>query len=271
MTSRNALCSCGSGKRFKQCCGDLSAPQPNTLVDPRETYTDAGWFVPSLRGNMMRRFCPEPPGAHRVSKMLAPPGILVVEGFLGTGVCEEWCEFMNSRPTASLPVQDVSNFKSSKQVLWEQHEGRITETIDLEDKKKDVLREVVRGYRDYATRFFETDLDTIEQPSVLKYLPGGRYNAHSDSEYWSDHDHQWIRSLERDYSILLYLNDGFEGGGLFFPNFNFRLEPKRGMLVAFPSDHRYLHAAEPLLSGIRFAVVSWAKAKISQPFSPFNS
>jgi len=248
----------------------LSAAKPN-ILDPRETYTDAGWFVPSLRGNVMRRFCPEPPGARRVSKMIAPPGILVVEGFLGSAICEEWCSFMDKQPTQQLSVQNVSTFKDSGEMAWEAHEARITETIDLAEKKNDVLREVVRGYRDYATRFFETDLDTIEQPSVLKYLPGGRYNAHSDSEYWSDEDHQWIRSLERDYSILLYLNDGFEGGALFFPNFNFRLEPQRGMLVAFPSDHRYLHAAEPLLSGVRFAVVSWAKAKISQPFSPFIS
>jgi len=173
---------------------------------------------------------------------------------------------MDSQPTANLPVQNVTNFESSGEISWESNEARITETIDLADKKTDVLREVVRGYRDYATRFFEAELDTIEKPSVLKYQTGGRYNAHSDSEYWSEQDHQWIRSLERDYSILLYLNDGFEGGALYFPNFNFRLAPKRGMLVAFPSDHRYLHAAEPLMSGVRFAVVSWAKAKTPKPF-----
>lgn len=219
----------------------------------------------------MRRFCPEPPGAARMSKTVAPPGILVVEGFLGSAICEEWCNFMNSQPTANLPVQNVTNFERSGEVSWESNEARITETIDLADRRTDVLREVVRGYRDYTTRFFEAELDTIEKPSVLKYQPGGRYNAHSDSEYWNKQDHQWIRSLERDYSILLYLNDGFEGGALYFPNFNFRLAPKRGMLVAFPSDHRYLHAAEPLVSGVRFAVVSWAKSKAPKPFNLIKS
>ena len=201
--------------------------------------------------------------------MVAPPGVLIIEGFLSSAMCENWCKFMESRSTVWLGVQNVGGFEQSGEVSFESHDARITETIDLADYKTDVLREVVRGYRDYVTRFFRQELDTIEQPSVLKYGPGGRYNAHSDSEYWDEASHTWKRSLERDYSILVYLNEGFEGGALFFPNFEYRIRPKRGMMIAFPSDHRYIHAAEPLISGTRFAVVSWAKAKTPQGFIPF--
>ena len=268
MTSRNAPCVCGSGKRFKQCCGafDARVPDPRT---PRELYTDAGWFLRPFRGGAMKRFCPEPAGAGKISKAVAPPGILVIEGFLSRALCQDWCSFMGQQSTEWLGVQNVGSFEDSGKVSFETHAARVTETIDLAHYKTDVLREVVRGYRDYATRFFQQDLDTIEQPSVLKYGPGGLYNAHSDSEYWDEASHTWKRSLDRDYSILIYLNEGFEGGALYFPNFDFRITPKRGMMVAFPSDHRYLHAAEPLISGTRYAVVSWAKAKKPQGFSPF--
>ena len=105
----------------------------------------------------------------------------------------------------------------------------------------------------------------ISRKSFCSFL---RY-AHSDSEYWDEGSHTWKRSLDRDYSILIYLNEGFEGGALFFPNFDYRIAPKRGMMIAFPSDHRYLHAAEPLISGKRFAVVSWAKARKQNGFTPF--
>ena len=201
--------------------------------------------------------------------MVAPPGVLIIEGFLSAAMCEDWCKFMESQSTVWLGVQNVEGFEQSGEVSFKSHDARITETIDLADYKTDVLREVVRGYRDYVTRFFRQELETIEQPSVLKYGPGGRYNAHSDSEYWDEASHTWKRSLERDYSILVYLNEGFEGGALFFPNFEYRIAPKRGMMIAFPSDHRYIHAAEPLISGTRFAVVSWAKAKTPQGFTPF--
>ena len=201
--------------------------------------------------------------------MIAPPGVLIVEGFLSVAMCEDWCAFMESQSTAWLGVQNVESFEQLGEVSFKTHDARVTETIDLAEYKTDVLREVVRGYRDYVTRFFRQELDTIEQPSVLKYGPGGRYNTHSDSEYWDEGSHTWKRSLDRDYSILVYLNEEFEGGALFFPNFEYRIEPKRGMMIAFPSDHRYIHAAEPLISGKRFAVVSWAKAKTPQGFTPF--
>ena len=131
-----------------------------------------------------------------------------------------------------------------------------------------MLREIVRGYQHYVTRFFKARLDTFEPPQVLNYSIGGRYRPHADNEHWVRDTSQWVRSLERDYSLLLYLNDGYEGGSLYFPNFKWAIQPKRGMLVSFPSDHRYLHGAAPLISGTRIAVASWAKAKNPQLFDP---
>ena len=201
--------------------------------------------------------------------MIAPPGVLIIEGFLSSALCENWCAFMDAQSTKSLWVQDTESHIESGEVKLEYHKSLITETIDLAEYKKDVLREVVRGYRDYVTRFFRADLDTIEPPSVLKHGPGGRYNAHSESEYWDEGNHTSERSLDHDYSILAYLDEGFEGDALFFPNFDYRIAPKRGMMIAFPSYQRCIHAAEPLISGTRFAVLSGAKAKTPQGFTPF--
>jgi predicted 2-oxoglutarate/Fe(II)-dependent dioxygenase YbiX len=67
-----------------------------------------------------------------------------------------------------------------------------------------------------------------------------------------------MRSQDRDYSVLLYLNEEYEGGELEFVNQKYRFKPKTGMLVGFPSGHEYLHAALPTTSGIRYVIVSWA-------------
>ena len=269
MTSRNAQCPCGSGRRFKHCCGS-PALESNTENCYEHIYAENGRFLEKFRGVGMRRFCPEPPGALTMSKAVAPPGIMVIEGFLGQQFCDDLCQYIAEQKTRRLTVVDSEEFERSGEVAYKQHAARITETIDLEHRKKDMLREVVRGYRDYATRFFAADLDTIENPSVLKYNAGGRYDPHSDSEHWNVEQKIWVRSQDRDYSLLIYLNEGYEGGTLYFPNFRWRVRPRRGMLVSFPSDHRYLHGAEPLTSGTRFAVASWAKAKISQEFDPYK-
>ena len=117
MTSRNAPCSCGSGKRYKHCCGAL--PASAIPSSPKELYTDAGWFLPSFRNVAMRRFCPEPPGAGSVSRMIAPPGVLIIEGFLSAAMCEDWCAFMDAQSTQSLWVQDTDSYITSGEVKYQ--------------------------------------------------------------------------------------------------------------------------------------------------------
>ena len=110
---------------------------------------------------------------------------MVIEGFLGQQFCDDFCQYISEQDTRRLGVVDSDEFDRTGKVAFEHHAARITETIDLKHRKTDMLREVVRGYRDYATRFFAADLDTIESPSVLKYTAGGRYDPHADSEHWN--------------------------------------------------------------------------------------
>ena len=54
---------------------------------------------------------------------------------------------------------------------------------------------------------------------------------------------------DRDYSMLLYLNDDFEGS-LRFEFFNFTYQPRKGDLLIFPSNCLYLHEARKVEEGI---------------------
>jgi predicted 2-oxoglutarate/Fe(II)-dependent dioxygenase YbiX len=64
--------------------------------------------------------------------------------------------------------------------------------------------------------------------------------------------------MDRDVSLIIYLNREFTGGALRFINFNYEHAPKTGDLVFFPSDHRYMHEAQKVESGVRYAITSWA-------------
>lgn len=239
------------------------------MMNPSDNiYQKNGCLLDKYSGVAMKRFCPQPPGAASLSKGIAPPGILVVEDFLGIDKCKDFCDFIVKQQTDQLTAINEEEFKKSGSVTYRPDSRRVTDTVDLAERHTDMLREVIRGYQHYVTRFFRTALDTFEQPSVLKYSTGGYYHPHADSEHWDTDTNRWIRVMERDYSLLLYLNDGYEGGALEFPNFKWAIQPKRGMLVSFPSDHRYLHGAAPLISGTRIAVASWAKAKNPQLFDP---
>jgi PKHD-type hydroxylase len=61
----------------------------------------------------------------------------------------------------------------------------------------------------------------------------------------------------RKLTVLVFLNDDFEGGRLFLQNGHGKIYPpqKAGTALVFPSF--MLHGVEPVTSGIRRSVVTW--------------
>lgn len=88
--------------------------------------------------------------------------------------------------------------------------------------------------------------------NVCGYQKGEKLRAHYDglkSDLASPNGHE-----SRDVSSVLYLNSGFTGGVLGFPNLGISLSPKRGMLALFPSSEIYTHEVSAVESGVRFFV-----------------
>lgn len=108
--------------------------------------------------------------------------------------------------------------------------------------------------------FYEFKIRDSELPQLLVYEPGGHYKPHYDAvAKWKNPDGSiiWKKSVDRDLSTILFLNDDFEGGDFVFPDLRVRIRPEPGLLVAFPSSEFYLHAVEPVISGTRYAMVNW--------------
>lgn len=255
MSNRNRACDCGSGKRYKHCCGTLTSPSEVPAATEPVQYEQGGLFPDHLRGSGMARFCRDLPLGCGIEHAQAPRGLAVVENFLSAQQCEELVSFLTKQPATDALVKHVDRYSGGVKEHVDQQ--RITKAIELGDMLETAIKYTVMAFRDFAVPYFSADLDKFEEPTALKYEKGGKFDAHADSEHWSDQENRWIRSQNRDYSILLYLNQGFTGGDISFPNLNITIAPKRGMLVTFPSDHRFMHAAEPLLSGERYVLVSW--------------
>jgi hypothetical protein len=54
------------------------------------------------------------------------------------------------------------------------------------------------------------------------------------------------------FSMIVYLNDEYEGGEIEFPNQGISLKPEEGSLIIFPSNEPYLHKVNEVLSGKRY-------------------
>ena len=135
--------------------------------------------------------------------------------------------------------------------------------VDCSDTSK-IIEEIKELYNNIVHHvinpFYEFKIRDSESPQLLIYEPGGHYKGHYDAvSRWKNPDGSiiWKKSVDRDLSTILFLNDDFEGGEFVFPDLRVRIKPEPGLLVAFPSSQFYLHKVEPVISGTRYAMVNW--------------
>jgi predicted 2-oxoglutarate/Fe(II)-dependent dioxygenase YbiX len=110
-------------------------------------------------------------------------------------------------------------------------------------------------YNNQLIHKYKQQIKNIESPQFLYYNVGGKYDLHNDSEDFINGTLE--RVCERDVTILLYLNDDYEGGELELPDWGCKFKPKAGTLIAFPSYIDFSHRVHPVTSGQRYNLVSW--------------
>ena len=211
---RNDPCFCGSGEKFRRCCGSVSPDRK------------------------------------------PPHGIIIKENFLSREECAEWLTILEPLPGERLKVIDLEN-TSAEGTARTYDDSRVTERVQVaehQNRLDDLVRRAVLSEMEPRTG---SQIEWFEEPQVLRYHPGGFYATHADSDYFDKDSQLWVKCMDRDWSLLLYLSDEFEGGEILFNKFHFKLKPRAGMLVYFPSDGRYMHTALPVTSGVRYALVSW--------------
>lgn len=105
----------------------------------------------------------------------------------------------------------------------------------------------------------------MEPPQIFHYAVGQEIKAHYDSLYDSEHGYGQAGAYRGDRlaTLLLYLNDAYEGGELEFPHTGFRHRGKTGDAVFFASlkdgkrDRLSLHAALPVTAGEKYILSQW--------------
>lgn len=196
---------------------------------------------------------------------IIPPGIIVIRNLVTREQCNKITHFADQQPGERLKIMQRDLVTGA--IRTEPSDDRITDTVNINETRESISGFLASACHNVLVPHYGIDIEWYETPTLLRYGPGGKYEHHSDSENWNPINQTWSRFCDRAYSLLLYLNDDFTGGSLYFRNFDFRFTPTAGTLVAFPSDHRYVHRAEPVLSGTRYAIVSWIVTKDSRFFT----
>lgn len=110
-----------------------------------------------------------------------------------------------------------------------------------------------------------------EQYLINRWRPGREQTPHLDYFYQEEQGHNYAKLAKNNipksfldtfgqmfqtkhYSSLVYLNDDYDGGELYFPDHNFSIKPEAGTLICLKGDEHSLHGVKKVESGIRYTV-----------------
>ena len=158
------------------------------------------------------------------------------------------------------------NYKNSVVVGIENPEGiRKSQTYWL-NKDDKVAKKIIQ-------KVCELDGHSIEQSEdiqVVKYEPNGYYNEHHDS-CCDDDDKckEFVKDGNRVLTMVIYLNDDFEGGATRFPKLDKNFKPKKySGILFYPMNkdgdkchENSLHAGMPITKGEKYIANVWIREK----------
>lgn len=116
---------------------------------------------------------------------------------------------------------------------------------EMKNIYNDTVQRLVECLRVYEG-MYNIRMDYMEAINYVRYQPGQHFAVHADHGF----------SYNCTVSSVMYLNDEYEGGELWFPFLDITFKPSYGDIVLFPSTYIYAHASKPVISGTKYAAVT---------------
>lgn len=191
------------------------------------------------------------------------PRMFVVEEFIPAHVCD-WL------------IQSAAK-KGMKQAVVHTPDGRTafnparTNTMSgFLQTEGDLVAQLVSRRIARATG---TPLANHEAMTVFRYVRGQEYKPHYDFiEPGTPQAENYTEELQvsgmRVATVLVYLNDGYEGGDTSFPRLGWQYKGKKGDALIFWSvsesgepEKKSLHAGTPVLKGEKWLLSQWIRQR----------
>ena len=181
-------------------------------------------------------------------RMLSLLEIHCEELFLGDDDCAALIACFQRQRGKLIPQPGDHRFFDNR-VLW--HSGLIMDEPDCAT----LMQRARRGIKERLRQFFAIPApiysDTIQ---LVKWEGGQPMPPHADGVNPDGSPHP---TPHRAFAAIVYLNDDYDGGEIWFPNQNVRVPPRRGLLVAFRGGMSHMHGVTEVTRGVRYTMPSW--------------
>ena len=126
------------------------------------------------------------------------------------------------------------------------------------------LQELLATLDQRISTAFRFEPECLEPWQATRYNPGGSFEFHRDSGYWSDHP-----AGERITTFLLHLVAADVGGATSFRALDLIVPAAPGQLVFWlnlndnngRADYRMIHAGAPVERGTKLTLASWQRQR----------
>ena len=164
--------------------------------------------------------------------------IVYVPGFMPKEIAKSITEY------AKAHTLEFSDFGNSEQefTVHTYHEIEKNDSQLVMTMQEWALR-VYNFVKDTYTGEFESFYGP--KTHIAKFVPGSGMHEHYDA------------GRPNDIATLVYLNDDYLGGDIYFPEYDMSFKPEPGDLLCFPDNENYVHGVKPILDGIRYTTPRW--------------
>jgi hypothetical protein len=189
--------------------------------------------------------------------------ILLVEDFVSKEELAQLWDIIKTRPEEDWSIEYVKNLTRFCLEKFGRDdvdnlvaEGKFEITKDWNDKNLQITEYPVTSVIHERVNSFVQKLD-----SSLELGGFGTMQRMQEKVQLKSHTDQHTDPSIR-YATILYLNDDYVDGELFFENLDIELKPKPGSLVIFPGTEKYEHGVKFVGDGpIRYVIVGFIREK----------
>ncbi len=109
-----------------------------------------------------------------------------------------------------------------------------------------------KGLTNRVNLFFHNEYEINPMYAIQRQMPGTFLKVHFDQG----------TNPELQKAVIIYINDNYNGGELFFPDHGFEIKPSARSMIIFPGTEDYMHGVKEVLDGpTRYVLPSFGFVK----------
>lgn len=163
-----------------------------------------------------------------------------LSNFVSSAIADEVTEFAESIPEEEWSTESTS----STRVLF---------SDDIKSKSLSIwttIKDLSEVVADEVNNIFNVRV-AVPRIAITRMGVGAFQVPHPDKrrDVWIYQD-EFLP--DNDLTAVVYYNEGFGNGELFFPQHDVSVTPHKGLVVTYPGDNEHLHGVKEVTSGVRY-------------------